>query len=110
MGISPYCDENGLKNGLWTPKEDQKLVHYIQNHCHGTWRALSCGVLIHRVSSKNLSIQVWKFSRLKLSTGLSWVLQHMELIGFRPTETTYGLAMEIAITFFYFIFGHFRIG
>ncbi|XP_020580891.1 transcription factor MYB39-like [Phalaenopsis equestris] len=40
MGRSPCCDENGLKKGPWTPEEDQKLVHYIQTHGHGSWRAL----------------------------------------------------------------------
>ncbi|KAK8934552.1 Transcription factor MYB39 [Platanthera zijinensis] len=40
MGRSPCCDENGLKKGPWTPEEDHKLVHYIQNHGHGSWRAL----------------------------------------------------------------------
>ncbi|XP_038990180.1 transcription factor MYB93-like [Phoenix dactylifera] len=40
MGRSPCCDENGLKKGPWTPEEDQKLVQYIQEHGHGSWRAL----------------------------------------------------------------------
>ncbi|XP_038718428.1 transcription factor MYB93-like [Tripterygium wilfordii] len=40
MGRSPCCDENGLKKGPWTPEEDQKLVHFIQEHGHGSWRAL----------------------------------------------------------------------
>ncbi|KAF8400139.1 hypothetical protein HHK36_013435 [Tetracentron sinense] len=40
MGRSPCCDENGLKKGPWTPEEDQKLVLYIQQHGHGSWRAL----------------------------------------------------------------------
>ncbi|XP_022772459.1 transcription factor MYB41-like [Durio zibethinus] len=40
MGRSPCCDENGLKKGPWTPEEDQKLVHHIKQHGHGSWRAL----------------------------------------------------------------------
>ncbi|XP_074590531.1 transcription factor MYB93-like [Curcuma longa] len=40
MGRSPSCDENGLKKGPWTPEEDQKLIHYIKKHGHGSWRAL----------------------------------------------------------------------
>ncbi|XVF64781.1 hypothetical protein PTKIN_Ptkin09bG0194200 [Pterospermum kingtungense] len=40
MGRSPCCDENGLKKGPWTPEEDQKLVQYITQHGHGSWRAL----------------------------------------------------------------------
>ncbi|XVE60487.1 hypothetical protein DITRI_Ditri05aG0133000 [Diplodiscus trichospermus] len=40
MGRSPCSDENGLKKGPWTPEEDQKLVQYIKQHGHGSWRAL----------------------------------------------------------------------
>ncbi|KAG6503904.1 hypothetical protein ZIOFF_036228 [Zingiber officinale] len=41
MGRSPCCDELvGLKKGPWTPEEDEKLVGYIQEHGHGSWRSL----------------------------------------------------------------------
>ncbi|XP_050376161.1 transcription factor MYB93 [Argentina anserina] len=40
MGKPPCTDESGLKKGPWTPEEDQKLVQYIQQHGHGSWRAL----------------------------------------------------------------------
>ncbi|KAK4426211.1 Transcription factor [Sesamum alatum] len=40
MGRSPCCDKIGLKKGPWTPEEDQKLLAYIQEHGHGSWRAL----------------------------------------------------------------------
>ncbi|XP_019056075.1 PREDICTED: transcription factor MYB39-like [Nelumbo nucifera] len=40
MGRSPCCDDNGLKKGPWTPEEDQKLIAYIQQNGHGSWRAL----------------------------------------------------------------------
>ncbi|KAM7506786.1 hypothetical protein LguiA_017239 [Lonicera macranthoides] len=40
MGRSPCCDKLGLKKGPWTPEEDQKLLAYIQQHGHGSWRAL----------------------------------------------------------------------
>ncbi|KAE8707913.1 Transcription factor MYB39 [Hibiscus syriacus] len=40
MGRSPCCDEDGVKKGPWTPEEDQKLVRFIKNHGHGSWRAL----------------------------------------------------------------------
>ncbi|KAE9621658.1 putative transcription factor MYB-HB-like family [Lupinus albus] len=33
-------ENNGLKKGPWTPEEDQKLIHYIQQHGHGKWRIL----------------------------------------------------------------------
>ncbi|KAH9323480.1 hypothetical protein KI387_018119, partial [Taxus chinensis] len=40
MGRAPCCDKDGLKKGPWTPEEDQKLIDYIKNHGHGSWRAL----------------------------------------------------------------------
>ncbi|KZV15950.1 myb-related protein 306-like [Dorcoceras hygrometricum] len=40
MGRSPCCDKVGLKKGPWTPEEDQKLLAYIDQHGHGSWRAL----------------------------------------------------------------------
>lgn len=40
MGRSPCCDKVGLKKGPWTPEEDEKLLAYIQEHGHGSWRAL----------------------------------------------------------------------
>ncbi|ONK71735.1 uncharacterized protein A4U43_C04F11820 [Asparagus officinalis] len=40
MGRSPCCDEIGVKKGPWTPEEDKKLVEYIQEHGHGSWRNL----------------------------------------------------------------------
>ncbi|KAL0372481.1 UNVERIFIED_CONTAM: Transcription factor [Sesamum calycinum] len=30
----------GLKKGPWSPEEDEKLLDYIQQHGHGSWRAL----------------------------------------------------------------------
>ncbi|KAI3989734.1 hypothetical protein MKX01_009226 [Papaver californicum] len=29
-----------IKKGPWTPEEDEKLIHYIHKHGHGSWRAL----------------------------------------------------------------------
>ncbi|KAH6798090.1 myb domain protein 106 [Perilla frutescens var. hirtella] len=43
MGRSPCCDKVGLKKGPWTPEEDQKLLAYIQEHGHGSWRLQRCG-------------------------------------------------------------------
>ncbi|XAR51715.1 hypothetical protein NMG60_11006428 [Bertholletia excelsa] len=40
MGRTPCCDKVGLKKGPWTPEEDQKLLVYIEQHGHGSWRAL----------------------------------------------------------------------
>ncbi|XP_076881882.1 transcription factor MYB106-like [Bidens hawaiensis] len=39
MGRSPSF-EKGLKKGPWTMEEDRKLVAYIEEHGHGSWRAL----------------------------------------------------------------------
>ncbi|XP_071728560.1 transcription factor MYB39-like [Rutidosis leptorrhynchoides] len=45
MGRLPTAPKSGdeskeLRKGAWTPEEDQQLIHYIQNHGHGSWRAL----------------------------------------------------------------------
>ncbi|GAV80124.1 Myb_DNA-binding domain-containing protein [Cephalotus follicularis] len=40
MRRSPCCDKVGLKKGPWTPEEDQKLLTFIEEHGHGSWRAL----------------------------------------------------------------------
>ncbi|KAK4351096.1 hypothetical protein RND71_030409 [Anisodus tanguticus] len=41
MGRSSESDDmSGLKQGPWTPEEDQNLVDYIYKNGHGNWRAL----------------------------------------------------------------------
>eukprot|EP01018_Ginkgo_biloba_P017535 Gb_36145 [translate_table: standard] len=40
MGRSPCCVKVGLKKGPWTPEEDQKLIAYIEEHGHGSWKSL----------------------------------------------------------------------
>ncbi|KAH7289743.1 hypothetical protein KP509_30G017400 [Ceratopteris richardii] len=40
MGRAPCCEKQGLKKGPWTPDEDEKLIAYIQQHGHGSWRSL----------------------------------------------------------------------
>ena len=40
MGRPPCCDESGVKKGLWTPEEDEKLMAYISKHGQGSWRTL----------------------------------------------------------------------
>lgn len=41
MGRSDGGNEKmELKKGPWTREEDQKLLAYIQEHGHGSWRAL----------------------------------------------------------------------
>lgn len=50
MTRPPSCDakQEGLKKGPWTPNEDQKLVAYIQNHGHGSWRSLPLNAGLQR--------------------------------------------------------------
>ncbi|KAL6513928.1 hypothetical protein OROHE_019384 [Orobanche hederae] len=48
MGRSPCSDKVGLKKGPWTPEEDLKLLTYIQEHGHGSWRALPPKAGLHR--------------------------------------------------------------
>ncbi|CAA2933648.1 transcription factor MYB106-like [Olea europaea subsp. europaea] len=40
MGRSPCCEKVGLKKGSWKAEEDQKLLAYIEEHGHGSWRTL----------------------------------------------------------------------
>ncbi|KAK1308979.1 Transcription factor MYB39 [Acorus calamus] len=39
MGRLPCCEKVGLKKGPWTLEEDQKLLAYIEENGHGSWRA-----------------------------------------------------------------------
>ncbi|KAG2333883.1 hypothetical protein Bca52824_005063 [Brassica carinata] len=48
MGRSPCCDKLGLKKGPWTQEEDQKLLAYIEEHGHGSWRSLPEKAGLHR--------------------------------------------------------------
>ncbi|KAF3431494.1 hypothetical protein FNV43_RR26225 [Rhamnella rubrinervis] len=48
MGRSPCCSKVGLKKGPWTPEEDQKLLAYIEQHGHGSWRALPANAGLQR--------------------------------------------------------------
>ncbi|KAH6763112.1 myb domain protein 106 [Perilla frutescens var. hirtella] len=40
MGRLSCYDKMGLKKGPWTPEEDHMLSTFIQQHGHGSWRAL----------------------------------------------------------------------
>ncbi|KAH9677891.1 transcription factor MYB17 [Citrus sinensis] len=37
---TPFCDMEKMKRGVWSPEEDAKLIQYIKEHGHGTWRHL----------------------------------------------------------------------
>ncbi|KAG0474541.1 hypothetical protein HPP92_014227 [Vanilla planifolia] len=40
MGRAPCCEKANLNKGSWTPKEDERLVAYINKYGHGNWRSL----------------------------------------------------------------------
>ncbi|GMN61219.1 hypothetical protein TIFTF001_030319 [Ficus carica] len=40
MVRTPYCDQNGMKKGTWTPEEDRKLVAYVTRYGCWNWRQL----------------------------------------------------------------------
>ncbi|XWS34128.1 hypothetical protein CRYUN_Cryun21dG0013500 [Craigia yunnanensis] len=40
MRRSPNCKKEVLKRGPWTAEEDKILMAYVQQHGHGSWRAL----------------------------------------------------------------------
>ncbi|KAF8090162.1 hypothetical protein N665_0483s0004 [Sinapis alba] len=48
MGRAPCCDKMGLKKGPWTSEEDQKLLAYVEEHGHGSWRSLPEKAGLHR--------------------------------------------------------------
>ncbi|GMI69892.1 hypothetical protein HRI_000658500 [Hibiscus trionum] len=40
MGRTPSFTSDGLKKGVWTAEEDQKLISYVHKHGEGGWRSL----------------------------------------------------------------------
>ncbi|EOA35516.1 hypothetical protein CARUB_v10020723mg [Capsella rubella] len=40
MVRTPCCRAEGLKKGVWTQEEDQKLIAHVQRHGEGGWRTL----------------------------------------------------------------------
>ncbi|KAI4338688.1 hypothetical protein MLD38_023714 [Melastoma candidum] len=37
MGHHSCCNQQKVKRGLWSPEEDEKLIHYITTHGYGCW-------------------------------------------------------------------------
>ncbi|EYU34051.1 hypothetical protein MIMGU_mgv11b023747mg [Erythranthe guttata] len=58
MGRSPCCDKIGLKKGPWTPEEDNKLLAYIEEHGHGSWRALPSKAVLVSLSADYIEVVV----------------------------------------------------
>ncbi|GMN58040.1 hypothetical protein TIFTF001_027137 [Ficus carica] len=40
MVRTPCCDQNGMKKGTWTPKENRKLVACVTKYGCWNWRQL----------------------------------------------------------------------
>lgn len=72
MGRSPCCDKIGLKKGPWTPEEDEKLLAHIEEHGHGSWRALP--------SKAGESSKAW------ISSGCWGTKASLGLVRVRPTS------------------------
>lgn len=67
MGRSPCCEKVGLKKGPWTPEEDQKLLAYIEQHGHGSWRALptKAGIYIYILNLPSVYMYVYIYIYIK---------------------------------------------
>lgn len=72
MGRPPCCDKGGLKKGPWTPEEDQKLLVYIEEHGHGSWRSLpdKAGKEIHTLLFPLPPFSYLSLNQFQLPTGL----------------------------------------
>ncbi|PIN03928.1 Transcription factor, Myb superfamily [Handroanthus impetiginosus] len=68
MGRSPCCDKMGLKKGPWTLEEDQTLLRYIQEHGHGSWRALPSKAGLRRCG-KSCRLRWTKYLRPDIKRG-----------------------------------------
>ncbi|CAA3012564.1 transcription factor MYB61-like [Olea europaea subsp. europaea] len=40
MGRHSCCYKQKLRKGLWSPEEDEKLIHHITKHGHGCWSSV----------------------------------------------------------------------
>lgn len=87
MGRSPCCEKVGLKKGPWTPEEDQKLLAFIEQHGHGSWRALpaKAGDVISFHNEKYLSLYLAIIFTHLFSFG-GWCWGRLHLQGFRDAE------------------------
>nr|XP_020195298.1 transcription factor MYB80-like [Aegilops tauschii subsp. strangulata] len=50
MGRIPCCDKDNVKRGLWTPKEDDKLLSYITQYGTRNWRLIPKNAGLQRCS------------------------------------------------------------
>ncbi|KAG2707096.1 hypothetical protein I3760_05G132100 [Carya illinoinensis] len=68
MGRCQCCEKEGLKKGPWTPEEDQKLLAYIEEHGHGSWRALPAKAGVQRCG-KSCRLRWTNFLRPDIKRG-----------------------------------------
>ncbi|KAL3526539.1 hypothetical protein ACH5RR_011195 [Cinchona calisaya] len=79
MGRSPCCDKVGLKKGPWTPEEDQKLLAYIEEHGHGSWRALPAKAGLQRCG-KSCRLRWTNYLRPDIKRGKFCVQEEQTII------------------------------
>ncbi|CAK9163309.1 unnamed protein product [Ilex paraguariensis] len=68
MVRSPFFDKNGLKRGLWSDDEDNKLRAYIQKYGHWNWRQLPKYAGLSRCG-KSCRLRWMNYLRPNLKTG-----------------------------------------
>ncbi|KAK8948010.1 Myb-related protein Myb4 [Platanthera guangdongensis] len=89
MGRSPCCEKAGLKKGPWTPEEDQKLLAYIEEHGHGSWRSLPIKAELQRCG-KSCRLRWTNYLRPDIKRGKfslqeeQTIIQLHALLGNRP--------------------------
>lgn len=88
MGRSPCGDKAGLKKGPWTPEEDQKLLAYIEEHGHGSWRSLPEKAGNRTFSSSSSSSLSSSISLFKLSSNFLQVYKDVERVADSDGLTT----------------------
>ncbi|KAB1212483.1 Myb-related protein Myb4 [Morella rubra] len=79
MGRSPCCEKVGLKKGPWTPEEDQKLLAYIEEHGHGSWRALPANAGLQRCG-KSCRLRWTNYLRPDIKRGKFSLLEEQTII------------------------------
>ncbi|KAK9048172.1 hypothetical protein SSX86_032865 [Deinandra increscens subsp. villosa] len=79
MGRAPCCDKVGLKKGPWTPEEDQKLLAYIEENGHGSWRALPAKAGLQRCG-KSCRLRWTNYLRPDIKRGKFTVQEEQTII------------------------------
>ena len=78
---TPCCSYTGMSKGPWMPKEDLRLIKYIEAHGEGNWRTLpsKAGIVfyfhqrnIYRYCVSNIPYLLWIFI-IKIESDQSFV-------------------------------------